>query len=446
MSTKQTVTYEGTNYSSMTSAELKKILEERKIDGRSKLTKKDTMVRVLELFDKDPQDKKSISSLVAELSTPRKRNNTKSEVEEKDIQKTTIAEESQSEEKVTTQEEKEKPKRSRAQTPKETKKAESEEKETSEEEKKETPKKSRAQKTKKTESEEKETSEEEKKEPPKRSRAQKPKETKKTESEEKETSEEEKKETPKKSRAQKTKKTESEEKETSEEEKKEKPKRSRAQKTKKAESEEKETSEEEKKEKPKRSRAQNTKATKKAESEEKETSEEEKKEKPKRSRVKKTKEIEESETQEETSVQKDSSLNVNMTLDDDATIEMSPEELSKYVIEKKDSGMEKDSYVKEGKMEIEYKESDSIYESEPTAYQPEMPDPEEDTSMIEIFKLTRHILKQMKYLTRESQKDDKVKSLWTDTLNNLKSDFESQLTKLGVSSEDDLSSDGSLTF
>ncbi len=61
------------DYSKMTVASLKKLLENRKIEGRSKLTTKGVIVKVLELFDQDPQDKTAISALVAELSTPRKK-------------------------------------------------------------------------------------------------------------------------------------------------------------------------------------------------------------------------------------------------------------------------------------------------------------------------------------------------------------------------------------
>jgi hypothetical protein len=73
---------EGVNYSKMTAVELKKLLDARKIEGRSKLTKKETMIKVLELFDQNPDDKESIAALVAELSTPRKKTVSKSEVQE----------------------------------------------------------------------------------------------------------------------------------------------------------------------------------------------------------------------------------------------------------------------------------------------------------------------------------------------------------------------------
>jgi len=59
-------------YSKMNNASLKKLLENRGIEGRSRLTTKDAMIKVLEIFDQDPEDKAAISSLVAEVSTPRK--------------------------------------------------------------------------------------------------------------------------------------------------------------------------------------------------------------------------------------------------------------------------------------------------------------------------------------------------------------------------------------
>jgi hypothetical protein len=71
------------DYSKMTNAELKKLLDTRKIEGRSKLTKKEAMIKVLTLFDENPEDNVSITALVAELSTPRKKNNSKSEEEGK---------------------------------------------------------------------------------------------------------------------------------------------------------------------------------------------------------------------------------------------------------------------------------------------------------------------------------------------------------------------------
>jgi len=66
------------DYAKMTVAALKKLLENRNIEGRSKLTTKGVIIKVLELFDQDPQDKAAISALVAEVSTPRKK---KSEAE-----------------------------------------------------------------------------------------------------------------------------------------------------------------------------------------------------------------------------------------------------------------------------------------------------------------------------------------------------------------------------
>ena len=59
-------------YSKLGVGELKKLLEERKIDGRSKLTKKEGMVKVLDLYDQDPEDKAAIKALIAEIGTPKK--------------------------------------------------------------------------------------------------------------------------------------------------------------------------------------------------------------------------------------------------------------------------------------------------------------------------------------------------------------------------------------
>jgi hypothetical protein len=52
-----------TSYSKMTVGELKKLMEERKIEGRSKITKKEALVKVLETYDQDPEDKDAIKSL-----------------------------------------------------------------------------------------------------------------------------------------------------------------------------------------------------------------------------------------------------------------------------------------------------------------------------------------------------------------------------------------------
>jgi hypothetical protein len=60
-------------YTKMSAVALKKLLDERKIEGRSKITKKDAMIKVLELFDQNPDDKLSITALISENSTPRKK-------------------------------------------------------------------------------------------------------------------------------------------------------------------------------------------------------------------------------------------------------------------------------------------------------------------------------------------------------------------------------------
>ena len=71
------------DYAKMSVAELKKILEERKMDGRSKLTKKDTIIKALEFFDQDPEDKHGLKDLITEIGTPKKVSSTKKEEEEK---------------------------------------------------------------------------------------------------------------------------------------------------------------------------------------------------------------------------------------------------------------------------------------------------------------------------------------------------------------------------
>lgn len=70
------------DYSKMSVAELKKILEEKKMDGRSKLTKKDTIIKALEFFDQDPEDKQGLKDLITEIGTPKKVSSTKKEQEE----------------------------------------------------------------------------------------------------------------------------------------------------------------------------------------------------------------------------------------------------------------------------------------------------------------------------------------------------------------------------
>lgn len=146
-------------YAKMTAVDLKKLLDARKIEGRSKLTKKDTMIRVLELFDQNPEDKASISALVAELSTPKKsKNASKSEIT--DDQSVEETQETKGNPNVNETQEEEKPKR-KPRTKKETTESEEEKpkktrtkKETTESEEEEKPKKTRTKKET-TESEEK---------------------------------------------------------------------------------------------------------------------------------------------------------------------------------------------------------------------------------------------------------------------------------------------------
>ena len=102
-------------YSKMTTASLKKLLEQRNVEGRSRLTTKDTMIKVLELFDQDPQDKTSISAFVAEISTPRKKKNKSESSDHETTTKKSKKEKSESSEETS----EEKPKKTRIRTKKE---------------------------------------------------------------------------------------------------------------------------------------------------------------------------------------------------------------------------------------------------------------------------------------------------------------------------------------
>jgi hypothetical protein len=81
-------------YNKMNSAALKKLLEARGIEGRSRLTTKDAMIKVLEIFDQDPEDKTAISSLVAEVSTLKKSSGGKKSSKSSSKSETSSAEES----------------------------------------------------------------------------------------------------------------------------------------------------------------------------------------------------------------------------------------------------------------------------------------------------------------------------------------------------------------
>jgi hypothetical protein len=59
-------------YSTMSVADLKKLLDERKIEGKSKLTKKESIVKVLETYDLNPEDKDAIQSMVNEMASVKK--------------------------------------------------------------------------------------------------------------------------------------------------------------------------------------------------------------------------------------------------------------------------------------------------------------------------------------------------------------------------------------
>jgi hypothetical protein len=56
----------------MSVADLKKLLDERKIEGKSKLTKKESIVKVLETYDLNPEDKDAIQSMVNEMASIKK--------------------------------------------------------------------------------------------------------------------------------------------------------------------------------------------------------------------------------------------------------------------------------------------------------------------------------------------------------------------------------------
>jgi hypothetical protein len=324
----------------MTATALKKLLDERKIEGRSKLTKKESMVKVLELFDQNPEDKSAIAALVAEISTPRKRNATKSEVEPEE----------------TTEDKKEEESKMNVEKPK---------------------KKSKAKKE--TSSESEEPVKEEK--PKKKSKA-------------KEASSE------------------------SEEGDKEKPKRKGKSK--------KETSEDSKKNA-------KTKTNKKKEEET-----------PVESTITSTSDVLLISDKEPSPSIIDMEHRVE---DSEATQKIEDSEATQKIEEtsvpkkrgRKLPGAVKvlpEIYVNEEKKEIS-DETETSMEATPTAHQPEMVDPEDDPAMIEVFKLTRDILRQMKYLAREAHRDDNFKKSWTKQLSNMKKDFEHQLGMLGATVDEE---------
>jgi hypothetical protein len=354
-SQKEETTIEVVDYSKMTATALKKLLDERKIDGRSKLTKKEAMMKVLELFDQNPEDKSAIAALVAEISTPRKRNATKSEVEPEE----------------TTEDKKEEESKMNVEKPK---------------------KKSKSKKETSSESEEpvKEESHNNKEKPKKKSKAKK------------ETSSE------------------------SEEGDKEKPKRKGKSK--------KETSEDSKKNA-------KTKTNKKKEEET-----------PVESTISSTSDVllNSSDALRLISDKEPSPSIIDMVdriEDSQATQKIEDNEATQKIEEtsalkkrgRKLPGAVKvlpEIYVNEEKKEVS-DDSGTQMEATPTAHQPEMVDPEDDPAMIEVFKLTRDILRQMKYLAREAHRDDNFKKSWTKQLSNMKKDFEHQLGMLGATVDEE---------
>lgn len=354
-STTDESTTEAMDYSKMTATELSKLLNERKIEGRSKLTKKETMIKVLELFDKDPEDKKAIASLVAELSTPRKRNTTKSETAEE-----------------------EKPKKSRM------KKEESSEEDTVEESQVEE-KKEKKTKGKKTSDEPEEKEKSKKGKEKSKSLEDKPKKNKEKENAKDKT---------------KTRNVVRKEEETSDE-----------------------------------SDSSRALSFNDALISDKE---------PSPSVI----DVDMNATQKVDVASEDTESKIEEPiLDTESTEKMSErevEELDKKtkLIQENIQLKSKEVFIKEGKQEIP-DDFDKSTSSEPVAYQSEMPDPDEDTSMIEIFKLTRHILRQMKYLTKVAQKDENFKESWTNTLMKLKGKFDKELELVGENMDDELPSQSS---
>lgn len=65
-------TTSATSYNSMSNAELKKIIDERKIEGRSKLTLKTAMIEALTFQDENPEDKKGLAELISKYNKPKK--------------------------------------------------------------------------------------------------------------------------------------------------------------------------------------------------------------------------------------------------------------------------------------------------------------------------------------------------------------------------------------
>jgi hypothetical protein len=70
--TPQIITVERISYNKMSCADLKKILNERKINRRSNLTKKEEMVKVIEFNDKYPHDKTGLENMITDLTLVKK--------------------------------------------------------------------------------------------------------------------------------------------------------------------------------------------------------------------------------------------------------------------------------------------------------------------------------------------------------------------------------------
>jgi hypothetical protein len=95
-------------YSNMSVADLKKLLDERKIEGKSKITKKESMVKVLDLYDVNPEDKEAIKALVLELGSTKKTKEAQPSQKDSEIQITDSQEQEQVQESKKTRKPKEK--------------------------------------------------------------------------------------------------------------------------------------------------------------------------------------------------------------------------------------------------------------------------------------------------------------------------------------------------
>jgi len=79
---------DNTSYNSMSNAELKKIIDERKIEGRSKLTLKSAMIEALTFQDENPDDKKGLAELIAKYTKAKKDSGSESSAPSKDTSST----------------------------------------------------------------------------------------------------------------------------------------------------------------------------------------------------------------------------------------------------------------------------------------------------------------------------------------------------------------------